>query len=155
MRKLMAIAGVLAVAGVALAAPQYVPFVVRCGTNATAVLTHDMAFQGYVDEVYIMAATTNGGALAGPVATATVTVVSYPAVDSGLAETVLYTNAALTAATKLRPRVTQTGNTGSDLSSLTVAERFLWAGDTIRFRVLQASGITNAVWKCWLKIDSP
>lgn len=151
MRNYLIAAALTVMAGIALADPQYVPLECRVGTNAAAVATDSANPRGYVQEILFQAPTTNGAAVS--TVTSVVTIVSAPNVGSGITSTVLYTNAAMTAAAVARPRVTQHDNTGANLSTMTVAERFLCAGDPITFRVAQSSGVTGVVFKCWLKID--
>ena len=146
MRKLAAICALLtafAVAG-ALAGGQYVSFEVSHGTTTTNVLTQTQAVNGYIDEIYIEAPSRSA-------VTAAVSVVVSPVVGSGLTTTTLYTNATVTAAAKARPRVTQTDNEGNNLSSLSVAERFLCVGDSVAVRVTQSSAVTGVVYKVWIK----
>lgn len=132
-------------AAYAIAEPAYVEYRIKVGTTATANLVVTNNPIGYVDEVYIQFPT--------GVRTALVTVVSYPNVGTSLPATVLYTNATMQATAKARPRVTQTDNAGSNLSSLTVAERFLCNGDPLVFRVKQAAGSTGVTFRAWMKID--
>jgi hypothetical protein len=144
MRKLMTVAVCGLMACAAMAAPRYIPFEVSIGTNAAEVVTDAQAVGGMIEEVYLQAPAA--------LVTANVSVVSAPAVGTGLTETVLYTNGTLTAAAIARPRVTQTDNEGANLSSLTVAERFLCVGDTVTFTVDQVSAQTGLTFKCWIKV---
>ena len=146
MRKKLLTAALTALAGIALADPQYVPLECRIGTNAAAVATATANPRGYVQEILFQAPSRAA-------VTSVVTVVSAPNVGSGIPSTVLYTNAAMTAAAVARPRVTQQDSAGADLTTLTVSERFLCNGDPVTFRVAQDSGVTGVVFKCWLKID--
>ena len=144
--KHLAIAAVLmALVGVASAAPHWQTIEARIPTNnPTTAVTGTASPEGYVDEIYIAIPAST---------TSRVTVVSAPAVATGLPGTVLYTNAAVTASGRVRTRVTQTDSAGSNLSSLTVAERFLCKGDTLTLRVEQASARTQVVFRAWIKMD--
>lgn len=153
MRNLLVIA-LCVLCGSAFAGPQYIPFEVSIGTNAAEVKTVTQYPIGYIDEVYIMGATTSGVAVSAGLVTNDISLIVTPNIGSSMVKTVLYTNATLTGAARARPRVTQTDNTGANLSSLTVAERFLCNGDPVAFRVAQSSTLTSLVLKGWLKIDN-
>lgn len=147
MRRLLISAAALGLMACAvLAGPQFVSFEVNHGTTSTNVLTQSRAVHGYVDEVYVSAPSRAG-------VTANVYVASTPAIDTGLTSTEIYTNAAVTAAAKARPRIAQTDTEGTDLSSLTVPERLLCVGDTVTLRVVQSSAVTGVVYKVRLKVD--
>ena len=146
MRK--AIIGIIALGLVACASfgqPKYISFEVSNGTNTVAAFTQSKNPIGYIDEVYFQAPSAAS-------VTGTVSIVSTPNVGTGMVTTLIYTNTALTAAVKARPRVTQTDSAGADLTSLTVAERFLCNGDPVVFRVLQTSAVTGLTWKAWIKV---
>ena len=130
----------------AFADPMYVPLECRIGTLSTSVVTAVANPRGYLDEILLQAPSRAA-------VTAVVTVISAPAVGTGISSTVLYTNAEMTAADVIRPRVAQDDNTGAALTSLTVRERFLCAGDPITLRIAQVSGVTGIVFKVWLKIE--
>ena len=146
MKEVFAVASAVAFAAVAVvAAPDYVEYRAKVGTTATVNLAVTNNPIGYVDEIYVQ--------FPAGVRTALVTVVSMPNVGTSLPVTVLYSNATMQATAKARPRVTQTDNAGINLSSLTVAERFLSNGDKLVFRVRQAAGSTGVTFQCWCKID--
>lgn len=145
MNHLAILAALLALVGAASAAPHWQPIEARIPTNnPTTAVTGTAAPEGYVDEVYIEVPGST---------TSRVTLVSAPAVAAGLTKTVLYTNGTVTANARARTRVTQTDSAGSNLSSLTVAERFLCKGDTLTLRVEQASARTQVVFRAWIKMD--
>ena len=128
-----------------LAGEKWQSFEVSVGTNATATVTDSHAIIGEVDEIYVQnsskANVTNSVAFS-----------VVPAIGTNLTAAVIYTNAAHTASVKARPRVIGTDNTGSDLSSLAIAERFVCVGDTVTMSVTQSSAVTNYTVKAWLKI---
>lgn len=127
----------------AWAGPQYVDYVFAPnGTNWAATYTLTRNFQGYVDEIYVEVPS---------LSTALVTVVSTPNVSSNMVATCLYTNAALTANAVARPRVTPT-NAGGTANTNFPVESFLCAGDPVTVSVTQASKVTAAVYRVYLKI---
>jgi len=147
MRKLLTIAGCAALMACAShAGGLYVPFVVSVGTNATATVTQSKPVLGYIEEVYVENPSASG-------VTSAVWFAIAPAAGTNLTETVIYTNATQSASVMARPRVTQTDNTGGNLSSLTVAERFLCVGDSATFGVTQSTSTTGLTFKAWLKIS--
>lgn len=154
MRKTLAILLAVILPALALAGPQYIPFEVANGVATNVAQTDTQYPIGYIDEIYIQHATTNGVAVVAGIVTSTVTVVSAPNVGSGLTSTTLFTDAAVAATALARPRVVQTDNTGTDLTSLTVAERFLCNGDPVTLTVTQVTELTNLVYKAWIKIDA-
>ncbi|MEN6360049.1 MAG: hypothetical protein ABFD59_08335 [Smithella sp.] len=131
----------------AQAGPQYIAYEGKIGTNSATVISVAKNPIGYIDEILFQAPSRVG-------VTSVVTVVSAPNVGSGIPSTVLYTNATMTAADVIRPRVAQDDNTGAALTSLTVAERFLCNGDPVTLRVQQVSLVTNVTVKMWLKLDN-
>jgi hypothetical protein len=145
MRYTVAIAAAI-LAATACANPQYVSFEVAHTTASTNVLTQTLPVIGYVDEVYVKAPSQAG-------VTANVSVVVSPSIDTGLTSTTLFTNGTLTAADIARPRVAQTDNEGTNLSTLTVPERYLCVGDSVTLTVTQSSEVTNVTYKVFLKVD--
>jgi len=146
MRKLLAFIAIAALAGIVSAEPRYIAYEGKIDTLSTSVVSVVKNPIGYVDEILFQAPTKGG-------VTSVVTIVSAPNVGSGMVSTVLYTNAAMTAAAVIRPRITQQDNTGTDLTSLSISERFLCNGDPVTLRVVQTSVVTGVVFKCWIKMD--
>lgn len=146
MKRTILVGALALLAVVACAAPAYVDFAVSIGTNNETTAVSDTRNPiGYVDEVYVL--------FPSGVVTADVSLISTPAVNSGLTKTCLFTNATMAASGMARPRVTQTDTAGANLSSLTVAERFFCAGDPVAFRVKQVTGVTGITFRAWLKIE--
>lgn len=143
--KQLALLGSFLLACPVFAGPQWIEFTGKIGTLSTSVVSVTKNPIGYIDEVYIQAPSKAG-------VTSVVTLVSSPNVGSSLAPTVIYTNGETVAAAKARPRVIPTDSAGSDLSSLTVAERFLCNGDPLVFRVEQSSAVTGVTFKAFVKI---
>jgi len=143
---IIALVCVVGVITLASAGPQYIAYEVSQGAVATNVLTQTLNPIGYIDEVYLDVPSESS-------VTSIVTFVSTPNVSATATATVIYTNSAATAAVKARPRVTQTDNTGTSLTNLTVRERFLCNGDPVVFRVDQTSAVTGVTFKAWLKIS--
>ena len=147
MKRLLTIFAALTVmAGITLAQPRYVPLECRIGTNAATVVTDSANPIGYVDEILFQGPTRAG-------VTSVVTIAAVPNVGTGMVATVLYTNAAMTAAVVARPRVLQHDSGGTNIASFVVGERFLCGGDPVTFRVSQTSAVTGVVFKCWLRLD--
>jgi hypothetical protein len=148
-------AGLLACAS-AWAAPRYEEFD-RITLDNAATNTATLTPKGRVIAVYVMPPSTGGVALATASVTGAVTVVASPAVGSGLSSTTLFSDAAVTNATvSAMPRITPTDTAGDALTSLTVREPFLSAGDTITLTVTQtgtAAAMTNVLWRVFLKLD--
>lgn len=149
----IALAALVVACAVVQASPRYVAFEIKAGTNTTQVLTDTERMSGYVDEIYIQTPTTNGTTVKSGIVTAQVLFAVSPNIATGLGSTRLYTNKTFTTAIKARPRVAQTDNTGTNLSSLTVAERFLCVGDPMVLTVKQITAATNVVYKGWIKVD--
>lgn len=145
-------AGLLACASV-YAAPRYEEFVAITLTN-TATNTATLYPKGAIDKVYVMAPTTGGVALATGSVTSTVTVVSAPAVGSGLSSTTLFTSSTVTNATvSSQPRFAPTDNTGTALTSLTVYEPHVNAGDPVTLTVIQTgTAQTNVQYRVFIKL---
>jgi len=138
--------------GAALAQPRYESAEVKLTNNQTNSVTLNP--QGRIVEVLVLGSQTNGVTLSTGAATGTVTVVSTPAVNSGLTATTLFTATMTNNTVTARTRIVPTANTGAALSTLTVAEPHLNVGDPVVFQVVQAaSGLTNVSWKCWLKVE--
>lgn len=149
MKKSLTLAALMACAACAHAAPINVPFVVKCNGAVTSSVTASV--QGYIRDIVVSSPTTNGVAIG--TVTGDVRIVASPAVGTGHSDTLIYTNAAVTSATSARPRFVPTGTTGSALSSLTVAEPYLCAGDSVTLRVIQDGAATNVLWRVDIKVD--
>lgn len=134
--------------GPALAA-QDVPMVLKCNGAVTQTVT--VAASGYVKEILVSSPTTNGTVITS--VTGAVDVVAIPAVGYGNANVVLYTNSAVSASVKARPRYAPTSNTGATLATNTVDEAYLSVGDSLRLRVLQNGATTNVLWRVDVKMD--
>lgn len=149
MRKLALMAGVLmGLACVVQAGPQYVALEARIGTNATATVTDSVNPIGRIIEILIQAPSRAA-------CTNSMSISCSPNVGSNITATVLYTNATMSAADVVRPRIVPDDNTGAALSSLTVAEPFLCNGDPITLSVTQTpTTVTGVVFKVWLKIEN-
>lgn len=145
-------AGLLACASI-LASPRYEEFDRITLTN-TESDTATLQAKGLIDAVYVMAPTTNGATLGSGSVTSTVTVISAPAVGSGLSSTTLFTSSTVTNATvSARPRFAPTDNAGTALTSLTVFEPFLNVGDTITLTVSQVGvAQTNVQYRVFIKL---
>jgi len=86
--------------------------------------------------------------------TAAVAFVVTPNCHTNATATIIYTNSAMTASGKASPRVTPTDNEGADLTSLTVGERFLCAGDPVVFTVSDTlATVTGVTFRAWLKVE--
>jgi len=149
----IALAALLVACATANAGGKWVAFEIKGGTNTTETLTDTEVINGYVDEVYLQTPMTNSKAVVSGLITANVGFAVSPAVGSGMTTTLLYTNTAFKASVKARPRIAQTDTAGSNLSSLTVPERYLAKGDTVTFRVSQATALTQVVYRAWIKLD--
>lgn len=152
--KLLIAAGLLAslLAGVVLAGPRYEKGQMLLTNTATN--TVYLNPQGRILEVLVAKPSTGGVAIATAAATGTVTVISTPAVNSGLTATTLFTSTVTNNTLTTKPRFAPTDNTGSALSSLTVYEPLLCVGDSVAFKVIQeATGMTNVLWQVWLKVE--
>lgn len=136
----------------AVAQPRYESAVIKLTNTSTNTVTLNP--QGRILSVMVLGAQTNGVTMATGAATGTVTVISTPAVDSGLTATTLFTSTMTNATLTASPRFAPTDAAGTALTTLTVKEPHVNVGDPIVFQVIQAaSGLTNVTWKCWLKIE--
>lgn len=145
MRKtIISLVALACLASLAHAGSRYVSFTATIGATAGVTNTQTRPIKGSVNEVYVVVPENFTG---------DVYFASAPGISTDAPETVIYTNAALTASAVARPRVVPTDNEGSDLSSLTVAEPLLLTGDQVTFSVIQASELTNTTVSGWLKIQ--
>ena len=144
---LRVVAGCLCLLAVcAGAGPRWIKFELSHGATSTNILTQTKSVNGYIDEFYWAGPSQSG-------VTTDVYVTVSPSIDTNLSVAAIYTNSALTAAAKTRTRIPQTDSAGSDLSSLTVAERYLCKGDKVTVRIEQVSAVTNVTYKGFLKVD--
>lgn len=154
MQKILAALSALIVLSVCSASggPKWVDFEVSHGTTSTNILTQTRPLIGDLDEVYVAIYTNDVLIVAGGVVTADLFVAVSPPMASGLSSTDIYTNSAVTGVASARPRVPQTDSEGTDLTTLTVAERYRCIGDRATLRVEQVSAVTGTTYRVWLKL---